>query len=587
MGLCVGIDLGSTFSVISWVNNDGVAEVISNSEGDRVTPSVFAYNKESHCLVGNFAVDYEDVDSSRVIRLVKRHMSNGFEKSFNFDDKSFSPVEISAEIIKKLKNDAEIFLGSKVSDAVITVPAYFNNDQRQATKAAGELAGLNVLRIINEPTAAAIAYGLNKNEDKTILVYDLGGGTFDVTILKLMDGIDFHVLSTAGNTNLGGADFDQCLSQLILDKFNKQFDYDYNQKKLSDLDESQKSRLRSASEKAKKTLSSLQKTSVNIPYFAFRNRQPVNLLVEVTKEEFETEISHLVDKTKDCIMSALADADLKFHDIDEVVFVGGSTRVPYVYDKVLEWTGKRPNKSINPDEAVSLGAALQASVLSGNSKHEIFLLDVTPLTLGIETQGGVMNPMIRRNTQVPAEYREIFTTAEDNQSSVDVKVFQGERPQTIFNHFLGEFKLENIRPSRRGVPKIEVIFDVDADGIVKVRAIDESTGNEKDMILSGSLSEEEMTKMLKDADDNKISDERFRKLSSLKDLMTSFKIQILELIDTKILSENEISELRDLEFSIDSDYNSDNLELLNSLAESAKELIQKLSNKVYEYASKV
>lgn len=588
MGLSVGIDLGSTFSVISWVNADGVAEVIPNTEGDRITPSVFALSDDGLPLVGNLAVDVEDSNPQNVIRLVKRHMSNGFEKSFHFKNEiSFSPVEISAEILKKLKKDAELYLGNSITSAVITVPAYFNHDQRQATKSAGELAGLKVLRVINEPTAAAIAYGLNKNTDKTILVYDLGGGTFDVTILKVMDGVDFHVLSTAGNTQLGGSDFDKELSKLILDKFNSNYDYDYNQKELEDLDDSQKSRLRAASEKVKKTLSSLSKASVSIPYFAFRNRQLVNLNVEITKDEFEKSISSLVEKTKDCIMSALVDSELKFTDIDEVVFVGGSTRVPYVFEKVLEWTGKKPNKSINPDEAISLGAALQASVLSGTSDQDIFLIDVTPLSLGIETQGGVMNVMIKRNSQVPAQFREVFTTAEDNQTSVDVKVFQGERPQTKNNHFLGEFKLENIPLSRRGVPKIEVIFDVDADGIVTVKAIDESTKNEQVMVLSGSISEEEMSKMLVDAEENKIDDERFRQIALLKDWLISLKIQSEELINSKVLNQEDIKELHDYKISIDLDFESENLELLSALAESGKELVDKLSRKVFEYASKV
>lgn len=588
MGLCVGIDLGSTFSVISWVNKDGVAEVIPNVEGDRVTPSVFSIDDSGNVLVGSLAVDYESTNAKNTVRLIKRQMSQGFVPSFKIDDSvSLSPVQISSEILKKLKNDAEMYLGNTVTDAVITVPAYFNHDQRQATKAAGELAGLNVLRIINEPTAAAIAYGLNKNNDKTILVYDLGGGTFDVTILKLMDGVDFHVLSTAGNTSLGGADFDDRLSQLILDKFNDQFDYDYNQKTLEDLDDSQRSRLRSAAEKAKKALSSLQKTTVNMPYFAFRNRQPVNLNVEVTKQEFEASIADLIEKTKDCILTALTDAELKFSDIDEVVFVGGSTRVPFVFEKVQEWTNKKPNKSINPDEAVSIGAALQASVLYGDSKHEIFLLDVTPLSLGIETQGGVMNVMIKRNTQVPAEYREVFTTAEDNQTSVDVKVFQGERPQTKYNHSLGQFTLDNIPKSRRGVPKIEVIFDVDADGIVKVIAIDEETKNEKTMVLSGSLSNEEMMKMIKDAEENKAEDARFKQIALFRDWLSNLKIQSLELIDTKTLSEEEIEELLDFKLSIETDYNSENIELLNSLVESGKEVIDRLSKKVYEKAKEI
>jgi molecular chaperone DnaK len=537
-------------------------------------------------MVGDLAVDFEAENPNRAVRLVKRKMSSGFDKLYIFDNAQFTPCEISSEILKKLKRDAEDYLGQEVTDAVITVPAYFNNDERKATKAAGELAGLNVLRIINEPTAASLAYGLDKSHDSTILVYDLGGGTFDVTVLKLSDGVDFHVLSTSGNTNLGGADFDNILGQIILEKFNSKFDYDYNEKLIEDLSDQQKSRLRAASEKAKKSLSQLENTNVNIPMFSFRDRKPVNLTVSVSREEFENAIESILNKTKDCIEQALNDAQLKATNIDEVVFVGGSTRIPLVSKKIQEWVGKRPNKTINPDEAVALGAAIQASVLSGNSDKMIFLLDVTPLSLGIETLGGVMNTMIRRNTQVPTEYREVFTTAEDNQTSVDVKVYQGERPQTKYNHYLGEFKLDNIPPIRRGTPKIEVVFDVDADGIVTVKAIDEATSNEKVMVLSGSLSEEEMAKMLFDAEENKIEDERFKQISLLRDWLTSLKIQLLELIDTKALSDEEVKELIDLRESIEADYYSENLELLSSLVESGRELINYLTKKVHDKAKK-
>jgi molecular chaperone DnaK len=585
MGLAIGIDLGSTFSVVSFVKND-IPEVIPNAEGNRITPSVYALDDSHQSMVGDLAVDFEAENPDRTIRLVKRKMSSGFDKSFDFGNVKLSPCDVSSEILKKLKRDAEDFLGQEVTDAVITVPAYFNNDERQATKAAGKLAGLNVLRIINEPTAASLAYGLDKNNESTILVYDLGGGTFDVTVLKLSDGCDFHVLSTAGDTKLGGSDFDSSLAEIILTKFNSQFDYDYNQHTLDSLDDTQKSRLRTASEKAKKTLSQMEKTTVSIPMFAFRNRQPVNLSVTVSREEFEKCLDAPLLKTKACIEQAIRDAEITYSDINEVVFVGGSTRIPYVAQKVQEWTGKRPNKSINPDEAVALGAAIQASVLSGSSDKLVFLLDVTPLSLGIETMGGVMNTMIRRNTQVPTEFRETFTTAEDNQIAVDVKVFQGERPQTKYNHYLGEFKLNNIPPARRGTPKIEVVFDVDANGIVTVKAIDEATNNEKVMILSGSLSEEEMTKLLVDAEENKIEDSRFMQLSSLRDWLTNLKIQLLELIDTKVLSDEEVKELIDLKESIEADFDSENIELLSSLVESGKELINFLTNKVYDQAKK-
>ena len=586
MGLAIGIDLGSTFSVVSYVKND-IPEVIPNAEGDRITPSVFSLDEDNNVLVGNLAVDYESQVPDRTIRLVKRKMAQGFEDLYSFGEwTKYSPFRVSSEILKKLKRDAENFLGQEVTDAVITVPAYFNNDERQATKAAGEMAGLNVLRIINEPTAASLAYGLDKNNDSTILVYDLGGGTFDVTLLKLSDGCDFHVLSTSGDTKLGGSDFDYSLAQIILTKFNSNFDYNYQQDRIEDLDDTQKTRLRAAAEKAKKTLSQVEKTTVSIPMFAFRNRQPVNLSVVVTREEFEKCLDQPLLKTKACIEQAIKDAGIAYSDVNEVVFVGGSTRIPYVALKVQEWTGKRPNKSINPDEAVALGAAIQASVLSGSSDKLVFLLDVTPLSLGIETMGGVMNTMIRRNTQVPTEFKEVFTTAEDNQTAVDVKVFQGERPQTKYNHYLGEFKLDNIPSARRGTPKIEVVFDVDANGIVTVKAIDEATNNEKVMVLSGSLSEEEMTNLLIDAEENKIEDERFKQLSNLRDWLTSLKIQSLELIDTKVLNNDEVKELEDLRLSIESDFYSENIELVSSLVESGKELINLLTNKVHSLAKK-
>jgi molecular chaperone DnaK len=568
MSIAVGIDLGSTFSVVSYVKADGSIEVIPNSEGNRITPSVFAIDNESQILVGDLAADYELTNPDRVVRLVKRKMSDGFNKIYDFNnyDKSIklSACEISSEILKKLKKDTEDYLGEEITQAVITVPAYFNNSEREATKAAGELAGLKVLRIINEPTAASLAYGLDKNNDSTILVYDLGGGTFDVTILRLSDGCDFHVLSTAGDTKLGGADFDSALGKIIENKLGFEIE---------------SSELRSISEKTKKMLSQLQIATVR-----YAGKQ-----VSVQREEFEKAIDFLIMETKDCIDQALSDAKLSANDINEVVFVGGSTRIPYVAQKVQEWLNKRPNKSINPDEAVSVGAAIQASVLSGNSNKEVYLLDVTPLSLGIETQGGFMTTMIKRNTQVPSEFKEVFTTAIDNQTEVDVKVFQGERPRVVNNHYLGEFKLENIKPAPRGIPKIDVIFDVDANGIVTVRAIDENTNEEKSMVLSGakSLSNDDITKMLMDAEDNKAKDERDRTIKKLSDYLIDCKIQITHLLSSNVLDKNDINELLDLKKSIENDVHSENIEFLSSLSESAKELLELLSDKVHEEAAKM
>ena len=565
MSIAVGIDLGSTFSVVSYVKADGSVEVIPNSEGNRITPSVFAIDDCGQIMIGDLAADYESINPNRVVRLVKRKMSDGFSKLYDFSSLQMSPCEISAEIIKKLKNDAEDYLGETIYEAVITVPAYFNNSEREATKSAGEKAGLKVLRIINEPTAASLAYGLDKNNDSTILVYDLGGGTFDVTLLKLSDGCDFHVLSTAGDTKLGGADFDLAISELICLKSTK-----------TSLDPVE---LRNISEKTKKMLSQLKLANIRIESES----------ITITREEFELSIDSYLLKTKDCIEQALSDAKLAANDINEVVFVGGSTRIPYVAQKVQEWLNKRPNKSINPDEAVSVGAAIQASVLSGNSNKEVYLLDVTPLSLGIETQGGFMTSMIKRNTQVPSEFKEVFTTAVDSQTEVDVKVYQGERPRVINNHFLGEFKLENIKPAPRGIPKIDVTFDVDANGIVTVRAIDENTNEEKSMVLSGAknLSSDDVTKMLMDAEDNKAKDERDRTIKKLTDYLTDCKIQITHLLNSKSLNTFDANELLDLKKSIENDINSENIEFLSSLSESAKEILETLSDKVHEEAAKM
>ena len=581
MGLAVGIDLGSTFSVVS-INRNDIPEVITSVEGDRITPSVFAYDNDNQVLVGNSAVDYETINPNNVVRVVKRHM--GSSKRFIINQKEFSPEEISSQILKKLKNDAEVFLGQEITDAVITVPAYFNNDQRQSTKLAGELAGLRVLRIINEPTAASLAYGLDKTENSTILVYDLGGGTFDVTILKLQDGVDFHVLSTSGNTNLGGVDFDKKLANLILQKFNANFDYNYNQNTYDDLEDDQKARLRESAEKAKKNLSSVEKTTVIINYFAFRNRQQVSLNVQVTRQELEDLIEPLLFKTKECIDQALNDAKLRPNLIDQVVFVGGSTRTPFVAKKVEEWLGKKPNKTINPDEAVAIGAAIQASVLSGNSNKEVYLLDVCPLSLGVETQGGIMSVLIPRNTQVPAEYTEVFTTAIDNQNSVDVKVFQGERPKTKDNNPLGEFVLDNLREAPRGIPKIGVTFEIDADGILSVTANNEGEINKIKITGQASLSSEEINKILNEAKEHKEDDENFIKISNLQGQLQDFIIQIEELVRTNVFVNNDLEELKDLKLSLESDALTQNLELLYALIESSRETIKQKSAIIHKIA---
>ena len=558
MSYAIGIDLGSTFSVVSYVNNNDQAEVIPNDLGERITPSVVSFGDEVY--VGQYAVDMEQhLPYSHSIRVVKRHM--GTNKRFDINNKSYSPEEVSSYILKYLKNCAERHLGTEVTEAVITVPAYFNNDQRQSTKTAGELAGLKVLRIINEPTAASLAYGLDKKNDATILVYDLGGGTFDVTLLKLMDGVDFHVQSTSGNTSLGGVDFDAAISEIICQKTSHELD---------PVD------LRNISEKTKKMLSHMTVANVMVA------KAPI----KITREEFEESIKVYIDKTMVCVNDALRDANTKTDKVDEVVFVGGSTRIPLIERVIEEKFGKKPNKSINPDEAVSIGAAIQASVLTGKSSREVFLLDVCPLSLGVETQGGIMSVLITRNTQVPAVVKEIFTTAYDNQVSVDVKICQGERPKTIDNLCLGEFKLDGIEEKPRGLPKIEVAFEIDANGILSVKAQDLDTGVKKDIEITGqaSLSNEEISKIISDAQKHKDEDERFRKITNMHDLLYDCEIQVEELLRTNVLSKEDTADLIDLKKSIEDDGKSHNIELLSSLLESAKETIKEKSLLVHEIA---
>jgi len=558
MSYAIGIDLGSTFSVVSYVNENDQAEVIPNDLGERITPSVVSFGDEVY--VGQYAVDMEQhLPFSHTIRVVKRHM--GTNKRFVIGDKSYSPEEISSYILKYLKNCAERHLGFEVTEAVITVPAYFNNDQRQSTKTAGELAGLKVLRIINEPTAASLAYGLDKKNDATILVYDLGGGTFDVTLLKLMDGVDFHVQSTSGNTSLGGVDFDSAISEIISKRTSHTLE---------------PAELRNISEKAKKMLSHMTVANVMV------GKSPT----KITREEFEVSIKPYVDKTLVCVNDALRDANVRTDKIDEVVFVGGSTRIPMIERVIEEKFGKKPNKSINPDEAVSIGAAIQASVLTGKSSREVFLLDVCPLSLGVETQGGIMSVQIPRNTQVPAVIKEIFTTAYDDQTSVDVKIYQGERPKTVDNLCLGEFKLDGIDKKPRGVPKIEVAFEIDANGILSVKAQDLDTGVNKDIEITGqaSLSNEEISKIINDAQKYKEEDEYFRKITNLHDLLYDCEIQVEELLRTNVLIDEDVNDLKDLKNSIKEDGKSQNIELLSSLLESAKDTIKEKSLSVHEIA---
>ena len=521
MGKAVGIDLGTTNSVVA-VLEGGEPSVIANAEGNRTTPSIVAFKSEE-VLVGELAKRQAITNPDNTVRSIKRHIGTNWKEKF--EDKEYTPQEISARILQKLKRDAEAYLGDDVTEAVITVPAYFNDAERQATKEAGQIAGLNVLRIINEPTAASLAYGLENNEDQKILVFDLGGGTFDVSILEISEGV-FEVKSTSGDSKLGGDDWDQRVMDWLIDKFKSSTGIDLSKDKMA------VQRIQEGAEKAKIELSSTSETEINLPFITANDAGPQHLLEKLSRSEFEKITADLVERTKAPVENALSDAGMQYSDIDHIILVGGSTRMPSVQQLVKTLTGKDPHKGVNPDEVVASGAAIQAGVLKGDVK-DVLLLDVTPLTLGVETKGGIMTKMIERNTTIPTKRSEVFSTAENNQTQVEIHILQGEREMAAGNKSLGRFTLTDIPAAMAGTPQIEVTFDIDANGIVNVNAKDLGTGKEQAITITGgtALEDDEIDRMIKDAEQHANEDAKKKELVETRNMAEGMVTSTEKMLD--------------------------------------------------------
>ncbi len=578
MAKVIGIDLGTTNSCVA-VMEGGEPVVIANAEGSRTTPSVVAFQKDGSRVVGQVAKRQAVANPDKTVISIKRKMGSDYK--VKIDEKSYSPQEISAMILSKLKTDAEAYLGGKVTDAVITCPAYFTDAQRQATKDAGKIAGLNVLRIINEPTAAALSYGLDKEkENSKVMIYDLGGGTFDVSILEISDGV-FEVLATNGNNMLGGDDFDKRIMDYMVEEFKKSHGVDLSKDKMA------MQRLKEAAEKAKIELSGMTSTSVSLPFISMTDAGPAHLEIEITRQKFETLISDLVEKTAEPMRLAMKDAGLSYSDIDKVILVGGSTRVPAVVAKVKEITGKEPFKGINPDECVAVGAAIQGGVLTGEVK-DVLLLDVMPLSLGIETLGGVFTRLIERNTTIPVKKSQVFSTAADNQTSVEIHILQGEREFCRDNKTMGRFMLTGIAPAPRGIPQIEVTFDVDANGIVHVEAKDLGTGKSTDITITSStnLSDEEIDKAVKEAEqyaeEDKKRKEKVEAKNKLDGLIFSVEQTLKDSGDK--LSEEDKATLQSAVDDAKKELEADDVEKYNAAAEELSKKIQPVIVKLYQQA---